>query len=274
MKSLYGVSVPAMCYARRMSDPVVLTELDESGVLTVTMNRPARRNAFNSEAFLALGHVFAQASSDPTVAVVLLTGAGDDFSSGLDLAAMDMSQGEEPPFERMMDSICAFDKPLVCAAKGCAIGFGATVLFHADVVYLGQSAKLRFPFASLGLVTEAAAAYLGPATIGHKQAAELLFTAEFFGAEKALEYGIATRVFSDEELMPRAMEKAREMAQWPIESLVEIKRIMKAMHGDKVALARKLEMEGFGKLMGSPPNMEAFSAFMERRPPDFKQFRR
>ena len=257
-----------------MSDPVVLTSLDSEGALTLTMNRPSRRNAFNSEAFLALGHAFSQANEDPQVAVVLLTGAGENFSSGLDLSAIDMSQDGEPPFERMMDSICAFDKPLVCAAQGCAIGFGATVLFHADVVYLGQSAKLRFPFASLGLVTEAGAAYLGPATIGHKQAAELLFTAEFFGPDKALEYGIATRVLPDDQLLSTALDKAREMAQWPVDSLVEIKRIMKAMHGDKVAQVRKLEMEGFEKLMGSPANMEAFAAFMERRPPDFKQFRK
>jgi len=257
-----------------MPDPLVLTDLDAEGVLTITMNRPDRRNAFNSDAFLALRDAFAAANSDPRVAVVLLTGAGDDFSSGLDLSAVDMNQDGPPPFELMMDAICAFEKPLVCAAKGCAIGFGATVLFHADVVYLGGSAKMRFPFASLGLVTEAAAAYLGPATIGYKQAAELLFTAEFFGADKALEYGIATRVYPDEELLSQALEKAREMAQWPVDSLVEIKRIMKAMHGDKVDLARKLEMEGFGKLMGSPANMEAFSAFMERRAPDFRQFRK
>ncbi|MFW2390282.1 MAG: enoyl-CoA hydratase-related protein [Polyangiales bacterium] len=257
-----------------MSEAPVLTALDDHGVLTITMNRPKRRNAFNADAFLALRDAFADANRDPRVAVVLLTGAGDDFSSGLDLSAIDMSSDGEPPFELMMDAICAFDKPLVCAAKGCAIGFGATVLFHADVVYLGESSKLRFPFVSLGLVTEAAAAYLGPATIGHKQAAELLFTAEFFGAEKALEYGMATRVFSDDELVANALEKAREIAQWPIGSLVAIKRIMKATHGDKVALARRLEMEGFGELMGSPANMEAFSAFMERRPPDFKQFRK
>jgi enoyl-CoA hydratase/carnithine racemase len=257
-----------------MPDDLVLTDLDPDGVLTVTMNQPARRNAFNSGGFLALRDAFTDANSDPKVAVVLLTGAGDDFSSGLDLSAVDMNPDGPPPFEQMMDAICAFDKPLVCAAKGCAIGFGATVLFHADVVYLGQSVKMRFPFASLGLVTEAAAAYLGPATIGYKQAAELLFTAEFFGADKALEYGIATRVYRDDELLAQALEKAREMAQWPIDSLVEIKRMMKAMHGDKVGLARKLEMEGFGKLMGSPANMEAFSAFMERRAPDFKQFRK
>lgn len=256
-----------------MSEPPVLSALDDQGVLTLTMNRPQRRNAFNSEAFLALGHAFQEANEDPRVAVVLLTGAGDDFSSGLDLSALDMSRDGEPPFERMMDAICAFEKPLVCAAKGCAIGFGATVLFHADVVYLGESTKLRFPFVSLGLVTEAAAAYLGPATIGHKQAAELLFTAEFFNAQKALDYGMATRVLADDELLPTALEKSREMAQWPIESLVGIKRIMQAMHGDKIAQARKLEMEGFERLMGSPANMEAFAAFMERRPPDFRQFR-
>lgn len=256
-----------------MSDPLVLADLDGDGVLTLTMNRPARRNALNSEAFLALRDAFADANADPKVAVVVLTGAGDDFSSGLDLSAIDMSQEGEQPFELMMDTICELDKPLVCAAKGCAIGFGATVLFHAEVVYLGQSAKVRFPFASLGLVTEAAAAYMGPATIGYKRAAELLFTAELFGPEKALEYGIATRVYPDEELLPKALEKAHEIAQWPIDSLTEIKRIMKAMHGEKVALARKLEREGFDKLMGSPANVEAFSAFMERRPPDFKQFR-
>ena len=256
-----------------MSEPLVLSALGDEGVLTLTMNRPERRNAFNAEAFLALGHAFHEANEDPRIAVVLLTGAGEDFSSGLDLSALDMSRDGEPPFERMMDAICAFEKPLVCAAKGCAIGFGATVLFHADVVYLGESAKLRFPFVSLGLVTEAAAAYLGPATIGHKQAAELLFTAEFFGAEKALEYGMATRVLPDAELLPTALEKSRQIAQWPVEALVGVKRIMRAMHSDKVAQARKLEMEGFERLMGSPANMEAFAAFMERRAPDFRQFR-
>ena len=102
----------------------------------------------------------------------------------------------------------------------------------------------------------------------------MIFTAEWFGAEKARAYGIATDVFDDAELMERATSKAHEIAQWPIESLVEIKRIMKAVHVEQIARARKLELEGFGKLMGGPANMEAFSAFMEKRPPDFKQFRK
>ena len=105
-----------------MSDPTVLTSLDDEGVLTVTMNRPSRRNAFNSEAFLALGRAFDEANGDPRVAVVLLTGAGDDFSSGLDLSALDMSQDGEPPFERMMDSICALTRSMAARVRelGCA----------------------------------------------------------------------------------------------------------------------------------------------------------
>ncbi|MGB5809103.1 MAG: enoyl-CoA hydratase-related protein [Polyangiales bacterium] len=257
-----------------MTDAPVLTELDDHGVLTVTLNRPTRRNAFDQAAFLGLAKALAEANEDPQVAVVLLTGAGADFSSGLDIADAGVDDGGQPPFEQMMDALCALDKPLVAAARGCAIGFGATVLFHCDVAYLGTSTKLRMPFASLGLVTEAAAAYLGPARIGHKQAAELIFTAEWFDANKALAYGIATQVFSDEELVSRALEKAREIAQWPVDSLVEIKRIMKAVHTDRIAMARKLEIQGFEKLMGGPANVEAFTAFLEKRAPDFKQFRK
>lgn len=257
-----------------MTEGLVLTDLDEHGVLTVTLNRPQRRNAFNQAAFLALGRALSRANDDPGVAVVLLTGAGDDFSSGLDLADPGRDDGGKPPFEQMMDALCALDKPLVAAARGCAIGFGATVLFHCDLAYLGVSTKLRMPFASLGLVTEAAAAYLGPARIGHKHAAELIFTAEWFDAEKALAYGMATQVLPDDVLLERATDKAREIAQWPVDSLVEIKRTMKAMHEDRIALARTLEIRGFAKLMGGPANVEAFSAFMEKRPPDFKQFRK
>ena len=257
-----------------MTQDLVLKDLDDDGVLTITLNRSQRRNAFNSAGFLALRDALTQANDDPKVAVVLITGAGDDFSSGLDLSDVGSDEEGEPPFEQMMDALCALDKPLVAAAKGYAIGFGTTALFHCDVVYLGQSTKLKMPFASLGLVTEAAAAYLAPLSMGRKQAAELLFTAESFDAQKALDYGIATQVLPDVSLLPTALQKAREMAQWPIESLVEIKRLMKAPYIEQIKKVRELELQGFAKLMGSPGNVEAFSAFMEKRAPDFKQFRK
>jgi enoyl-CoA hydratase/carnithine racemase len=257
-----------------MSEETTLTDLDEEGVLRITMNRPDRRNAMNTDAFRTLGAALARANDDPAVAVVLLTGAGEDFSSGLDLTAPPESSGGPQPFDVMMDALCALEKPLVAAVRGCGIGFGMTVLFHCDVVYVGESVRLRMPFANLGLVTEAAACYLAPLAIGQKQAAELLYTAGWVDAERALEYGIATRIHRDDEVLERATDKAREMAQWPVSSLVEMKRLMKSFHGEGVAQARKLENEAMARLFGGPENKEAITAFIERRDPDFKQFRR
>ena len=148
-----------------------------------------------------------------------------------------------------------------------------TVLFHCDVVYVGESVRLRMPFANLGLVTEAAACYLAPLAIGQKQAAELLFTADWVDAERALEYGIATRIYPDDSLLEEAKAKAQQMAQWPVTSLVEMKRMLRSFHTDNIAKARTAEAEAMAKLFGGPENNEAIKAFIEKRAPDFRQFR-
>jgi enoyl-CoA hydratase/carnithine racemase len=256
------------------TEPVVRTDLDEEGVFSITMNRPERRNAMNPAAFLGVADAFALANSNPAVAVVLLTGAGEDFSSGLDLTAPIDSSGDRQPFEVMMDAICALEKPLVAAVRGCGIGYGMTVLFHCDVVYVGESARLRMPFANLGLVTEAAASYMAPLVIGQKQAAELLYTADWVDAERALDYGIATRIYPDDQVLTEAVSKARQMAQWPVSSLVAMKRMLKSFHTDSIAQARALENRAMGELFGGPENKEAITAFIEKRQPDFKQFRK
>jgi enoyl-CoA hydratase/carnithine racemase len=257
-----------------MSEAPVLSDLDDDGVLTLTLNRPKRRNAFNPGQFLALGEALMRGNDDPKVAAVVLTGAGDDFTSGLDLADMGEATDGPQPFEVMMDALCALDKPLLAAARGCAIGFGVTALFHCDIVYLGAGSRLRMPFTNLGLVTEAAACYLAPEVMGRKQAAELIFTAEFFDAAKALATGIATAVLPDDEVLPTALAKAREIARMPVPSLVAIKRLMKQAHAEPIARARELEMAGMMQLAGTPENVEAITAFLSKREPDFKQFRK
>jgi enoyl-CoA hydratase/carnithine racemase len=255
-------------------EPVVLTALDEEGVFTITMNRPERRNAMNSEAFRGVGEAFREANRNPAVATVLLTGAGNDFSSGLDLTSPPDTSGGPQPFEVMMDEICALEKPLVAAVRGCGIGYGMTVLFHCDVVYVGEDVRLRMPFANLGLVTEAAACYMAPLVIGQKQAAELLYTAEWVNAARALEVGIATRIYPNDQVLDEATAKARQISQWPVSSLVEMKRMLKSFHKDSIAQARSIENAGMAKLFGGPENKEAIQAFIEKREPDFKQFRR
>jgi len=211
--------------------------------------------------------------SGGTERVAVVTGAGSDFSSGVDLNDFSEAGGEHP-FERCARRLVDFNKPIVSAAKGVAIGGGATLLLHTDVVYVGESLRLRFPFTALGLVPEWGSSYQLQAVIGARKAAELMYTSEWLGAERAVELGIATAAYSDDELLERAMEKAREIAKWPVSSLRETKDLMRRVHRAAIHAAIDAEQAGMAKLAGKPENIEAVVAIMEKRAPDFSQFRK
>jgi len=259
-----------------VSEAHILKNLDDYGVLTVTLNRPEKKNAINRVMWQGLYEAFEEAYKDDHVIVVVLTGAGDNFSTGMDITeSRSGDTGSEPePYSLFTDTVSRFDKPLLAAAKGAGIGGGATILFHCDLVYVGESVRLRYPFASLGLVTELAASYLMQMALGPQQTAELLFTAEWIDCSRAVETGIARAVFPDDELLERTLEKAREIAQWPLSSLREIKRCLKLPREAGIKAALVAEDKSMKKLMGSPENMEAFAAFVEKRRPDFRKFRK
>jgi enoyl-CoA hydratase/carnithine racemase len=256
-----------------MSESPILTDLDGDGVLTITFNRPQKKNTFNKALWLGFRDALNEARENDHVTVAVLTGAGKDFSAGVDLTDFGGDENEPQPYDLFMEAFCAFDKPLLAAAKGFGIGGGATILLHCDVVYVGQSVRLRFPFANLGLVTEFAASYLMPVVLGLQQASELLFTAEWIDADRALETGIAKAIFPDHELLQKSQEKAREIAQWPLSALREIKRCIKLHHEAGIKAALAAEREGMRKLAGSPENIEAITAFLEKREPDFKKLK-
>ena len=170
------------------------------------MNRPEKKNAFNTAQWVALAEALREARKDSSVGVVVITGAGKDFSAGQDLTEMLGGPGgeggvEEHPFSQAMKELYGFDKPLLAAAKGVGVGFGATCLFHCDLVYVGESGRLRLPFVSLGLVPEAASSYMLQTVIGYPRAAELFLTADRIDAPRAVESGIAARAFPDDELL-------------------------------------------------------------------------
>ncbi|HUH38081.1 MAG TPA: enoyl-CoA hydratase-related protein [Spongiibacteraceae bacterium] len=247
-----------------MSDTVL--QQREAGVLTLTLNRPARKNAFNIEQWIALRDALLAAASDNSVHAVLLTGAGANFSSGVDLNDM-ANAGEDHPFDSCAKAVAYFDKPLIGAASGVAVGGGATLLLHCDVIYVGDSLRMRFPFVNLGLVPEFASSYLLQAIIGARRAAELMYTAEWIDAARAVETGIATARFADDVLVERALEKAREIAQWPLNALRETKRTLKAHQREGLQRAFDVETEGMRRQAGSPENIEAIMAFLEKRAP-------
>jgi enoyl-CoA hydratase/carnithine racemase len=258
----------------------MLTELDEHGVLLITMNRPEKKNAFDDRQWDALLDALNQANADPRVAVVVLTGAGGNFSSGADLSGMrggnsePRSDGFASGFFACEAGLLSFEKPLLAAVTGVAIGGGCTIAIASDLTYVGEGLRARLPFANLGLVPEIASSYTLQATIGRQRANELMFTAEWINAERALELGMAARIFPDGELLDATLEKAREIAQWPTSALVAIKKAMNAAHSAAIASALEIEHSEMSRLVGSPENIEAIKAFMEKRSPDFRQFRK
>jgi enoyl-CoA hydratase/carnithine racemase len=250
---------------------LILTD-NRDGVLVVTMNRPAKKNAINTEMWAGLRDTFKAAAANDDVACVLLCGAGDNFSAGVDLSSFGAQEGGgEHPFDAAARAVAQFDKPLVAAAQGVAIGGGATVLFHCDIVYVGQSLRMRLPFANLGLVPEWASSYMLQANIGAQRAAELFYTAMWIDADKALNSGIAAAVLPDDQLFEHALAKAREIAQWPVSSLREIKRSLRLHHLPAIDKAFKAEQAGMLRQVGSPENIEAVTAFLEKRPPNFRK---
>ena len=159
-------------------------------------------------------------------------------------------EGREPGYQRFMPSLETFPKPLVAAVNGVAVGIGTTMLLHCDLVYVGRSARLKLPFISLGVTTEASASLLLPQVVGWQRAAELLFTEPWIDADRAVADGLAIDVVDDDDLLAVARSAAARIGGLPLEPLVATKRLMLAGRADAVAAARIRELGEFESLVG------------------------
>ena len=256
-----------------MSNELVLRE-NRDAVLTLTMNRPERKNAFNNPLYKAFAAALQDAQKDDDVHVVVVTGTAGSFSAGQDFSEMNAAPtGDSGPhgFQVLMDTLCSFDKPLIAAVNGVAVGIGMTMLLHCDVVYLAESVRMRCPFVTLGVVPEAASSYLLPLIIGFQRAAEVLYTAQWIDAPRALELALAARVVPDGDVLAVAQAKAAEIAAHPPRAVQHSKQLLLATRNDAVRAARKREDDAFAVRIGSPENIEAITAFFEKRPADFRK---
>ena len=175
----------------------------------------------------------------------------------------------DSPVFRFLRGISTFSKPVVAAVCGPAVGIGTTLLFHCDLVYAGDNAAFSMPFVNLGLCPEAASSYLAPRRMGYGRAAEALLLGEPFMAEAALEMGLISRIVPPGEAAALAQRQAQKLAAKPIGSLIETKRLMKLEQADVVAQRMAEEGASFARMLREPAAREAFSAFMEKRRPDF-----
>jgi len=240
---------------------------DAAGVRLVTFDRPEARNAFNLSLYQAVTAAMAEAAADPAVHVLVLTGAGTAFCAGQDLKEMAaIAAGTGPPgvekgFRGLLDVVGAFPKPLLAAVNGVGVGLGFTLLAHCDLVFISDDARLRAPFAELGVPPEAASSYLFPAVLGWQRAAQVLFSGPWVSAAEAVEWGIALRRCPPDELLEVTMDVARQIAGAPLDALVESKRLLLASRDEAVAAARRREDEAFTRLLGRAANQAALERF-------------
>src|SRR5213594_4120428 len=255
-----------------MSD--IITERS-GNILRIQLNRPERKNAMTSAMYITLADLLNNAAKDDQVRVVLWHGAGDSFSAGNDIQDFlkNPPGAGESPQARLIEALINFDKPIVAAVQGAAIGGGTTVLTHCDFVFAGESAKFQLPFINLALVPEFGSSCTIPARAGYLRAAELILTGQSFDARRAVELGLVTRVVPNQELLATATDTAQKLAQKAPAALQACKRLMKQSTREQLERAVKLENDEFAVRVRSAEAKEAFAAFLEKRPPNFSRIK-
>jgi enoyl-CoA hydratase/carnithine racemase len=223
----------------------------EDGVRSVTLDRPHRLNAFTAAGYRTLAAALRGAAGDDDVRVVVLLGAGRSFCAGVDLtelAALADTRELSAGFSALLHALAEFPKPLLAGVQGAAVGFGATILLHVDVVLAADDARLRLPFTRLGTAPEAASSVLLPRLVGHQRAAELLFTSRWIPAEEARELGLVARCCPPDRLHAEVMALAREIAGLPGPAVQAAKRLLRAGWSDAVGSALAAENDAAAAL--------------------------
>lgn len=251
-----------------MSEGIAIVE--HQGVIEIHIDRPDKKNALTAAMYRAMTAALADASARDEIGAVLFAGKGDAFCAGNDLKDfMAGPQGGEAAFA-FIRAIAAFDKPIVAAVQGLAVGVGTTMLFHCDLVYATPDARFITPFVNLGIVPEAGSSLLAPATLGHAKAASMLLLGEPMDAQTADQAGLVTAIVPADALLDHARQKAALLLTKPPQALAVTRRLMR---GDPAALHQRIEEEArlFGEALKSAEAQEAFAAFFEKRVPVFRR---
>ena len=243
------------------------------GILKVELNRPEKKNAFTNAMYRELTQILSEGDQNPLVKVMLISGAGNAFSAGNDIADFmksPITHKDAPPIN-LLKTLAGLAKPLIAAVEGVAVGIGATLLFHCDLVYAQKNARFIFPFVSLGLVPEGAVSLLLPRLVGHQRASEILLFGEAISAEDAKQIGFVNKVVEELSALPYAEQQAKKLAALSLGSILHTKSLLK--DGTlKAAVLNQIDVEGklfIDRLHGTSAK-EALTAFLEKRVPNFE----
>ena len=243
-------------------------------ILVLEFARPEKKNAFTVAMYTELSQALEAADQNPAVKVIVLHGAGDAFSAGNDLhdfLAVDRTI-EASPGIKLLRTFSRLEKPLIAAVNGIAVGIGATLLFHCDLVYAQSSARLIFHFVPLGLVPEGASSLLLPQLVGHQMASEIFFFGEPVSAQAAHTMGLVNKVLTDTPVLEFALEQAARITHMSTGSIRHTKALLKSRVAPlKSDVHDRIEAEGviFNDRLKGPAAQEAIAAFMGKRAPNF-----
>ena len=246
----------------------------EEQVQIIRMQRPDKRNALNVEMYGAMAAALRKANGDPQVRVAVIAGGPDCFSAGNDILDFvgNPPSDDSHPVMQFLYALTGFEKPLVAAVNGLAVGIGTTLLLHCDLAYASEDARFHLPFVNLGLCPEAASSLLLPLRAGSHRAAEAILLGQPFDAATALAWGIVNRLTAPGKAEEAAMEAAMRIAQQPPAAIRAARQLLREPLRFPVQDALRREAGIFAERLSSPEAAEAFQAFMQRRPPDFTQF--
>ncbi len=254
----------------------LLVTLDDHGVKRITFNRPERRNAIDFEMFALFADAIAQAATDES-RVVVITGAGDSFSAGLDLASISpddlatldvAAQVRElinPPILQMR----RMGKPIIARVHGPAVGIGFSYALASDICVASEESAFSQSFVRVGLMPDGGSTYFLPRLVGTRRAFELMTTGAQISAREALQLGLVNRVVVAGELDAVVNELAANLAHAPQPSLSRIKAALNARETADLSAALEYEAEGQAACLRSPDFLEGVTAFMQKRKPSF-----
>lgn len=254
---------------------ILTTKAD--GILTIELNRAERKNAITGAMYQAMADALRDAEQDALIRVILITGQPEIFTAGNDLDDFLNNVGEgamtsERPVFQFMTALEGATKPVVAAVAGAAVGIGTTMLMHCDLVYAADNAKFSMPFSQLGLCPEFGSSLLLAQAAGYTRAAEKLLLGEAFLAEEALQMGIVAKVLPAAELLPFAQAQAAKLVRLPPASIRTTKALMKRSRDAQVKDTIAVENRHFSAMLTGAEAKEAFTAFFEKRKPDFSKF--
>lgn len=259
-----------------MAYETILTDVADE-VLTITMNRPEKLNAWTPQMGQEMAHAITGANDDPGVIAIVVTGAGRGFCAGADMTAVFQAQldGEEEdrtPLDWV--GLMRSSKPIIAAINGPAIGVGLSQVMTMDHIVAANEAKISLRFVKIGVVPELASSHLVPMRVGFGKASELMLTGKTILGVEAAEVGLVDRAVPPESLMDAAYEMAHAMGENPQSSLRFTKQLLtENMSERSLAEVQRLELQLLNQAYTEPEHKEAVAAFLEKRAPDFRSAR-